>query len=83
MVAPLILWLGIGEILPITIIFICSFFPILYNTSTGIKTVDKDYIKVAKTLGASDKEVLFSVVLPLALPNIFTGLKLESGMAWR
>lgn len=79
----LILWLGIGEILPITIIFICSFFPILYNTSTGIKTVDKDYIKVAKTLGASDKEVLFSVVLPLALPNIFTGLKLESGMAWR
>jgi len=79
----LMLWLGIGEILPITIIFICSFFPILYNSSTGIKTVDKNYIKVAKTLGASDKEILFSVVIPLALPNIFTGLKLESGMAWR
>ena len=79
----LMLWFGIGEILPITIIFICSFFPILYNTSTGIKTVDKNYIKVAKTLGASQKEILFSVVLPLALPNIFTGLKLESGMAWR
>ncbi|HNR66387.1 MAG TPA: ABC transporter permease, partial [Atribacterota bacterium] len=79
----LMLWLGIGEILPITIIFICSFFPILYNASTGIKTVDKNFIKVAKTLGASQKEILFSVVLPLALPNIFTGLKLESGMAWR
>ncbi len=79
----LMLWLGIGEILPITIIFICSFFPIVYNTSTGIKTVDKDYIKVAKTLGAKDRDILFSVVFPLALPNIFTGLKLESGMAWR
>lgn len=79
----LMLWLGIGELLPITIIFICSFFPILYNTSTGIKTVDKNYIKVARTLGASDKELLFSVVIPMALPNIFTGLKLESGMAWR
>ncbi len=79
----LMLWLGIGEILPITIIFICSFFPILYNTSTGIKTVDKNYINVAKTLGANNKEILFSVAIPLALPNIFTGLKLESGMAWR
>lgn len=79
----LMLWLGIGDILPITIIFICSFFPIVYNTSTGIKAVDKNYIKVAKSLGASDKEVLTSIVIPLALPNIFTGLKLESGMAWR
>jgi NitT/TauT family transport system permease protein len=79
----LMLWLGIGEILPITIIFICSFFPILYNTATGIKTVDKHYIQVAKSLGASDGKILTTVVIPLALPNIFTGLKLESGMAWR
>jgi len=79
----LMLWLGIGEILPIAIIFICSFFPILYNTSTGIKTIDKNYIHVAKSLGASNREILTSIVIPLALPNIFTGLKLESGMAWR
>jgi len=79
----LMLWFGIGEILPIAIIFICSFFPILYNTVTGIKNVDKNYISVARTLGASDLKILSSVVVPLALPNIFTGLKLESGMAWR
>jgi NitT/TauT family transport system permease protein len=77
------LWLGIGEALPITIIFICSFFPILYNTATGIRTVDKNYIQVARTLGASDMKILTTVVLPLALPNIFTGLRLESGMGWR
>lgn len=79
----LMLWVGINEMLPIVLIFICSFFPILYNTITGIKTVDRDYIRVARTLGASEGRILFRVILPLALPNIFTGLRLEAGMAWR
>jgi len=79
----LMLWIGINEMLPITLIFICSFFPVLYNTVTGIKNVDKEYIKAARTLGASDLRVLITVVMPLALPNIFTGLRLEAGMAWR
>jgi NitT/TauT family transport system permease protein len=79
----LMLWIGINEALPITIIFICSFFPVLYNTVTGIRNVDKQYIQVARTLGASDARILATVVMPLALPNIFTGLRLEAGMAWR
>jgi NitT/TauT family transport system permease protein len=79
----LMLWIGINEMLPIAIIFICSFFPVLYNTVTGIRSVDKDYIRVARTLGASDAKILATVAIPLALPNIFTGLRLEAGMAWR
>jgi NitT/TauT family transport system permease protein len=79
----LMLWVGINELLPIAIIFICSFFPVLYNTVTGIRSVDKDYIRVARTLGASDAKILATVAIPLALPNIFTGLRLEAGMAWR
>ncbi len=79
----LMLWIGINEMLPITLIFIASFFPVLYNTVTGIKNVDKDYIRVARTLGASDIKILMTVAMPLALPNIFTGLRLEAGMAWR
>jgi len=79
----LMLWVGINEMLPITIIFICSFFPVLYNTVTGIRNVDKDYIRAARTLGASDARILTTVVMPLALPNIFTGLRLQAGMAWR
>jgi NitT/TauT family transport system permease protein len=79
----LMLWIGINEMLPIAIIFICSFFPVLYNTVTGIRNVDKEYIQVARTLGASDAKILATVVMPLALPNIFTGLRLEAGMAWR
>jgi len=79
----LMLWIGINELLPIAIVFIASFFPVLYNTVTGIRNVDRDYIQVARTLGASDVKILTTVVMPLALPNIFTGLRLNAGMAWR
>jgi NitT/TauT family transport system permease protein len=79
----LMLWIGVNEMLPIAIIFICSFFPILYNTVTGIRQVNPELIDAARMLGASDVAILQRVVLPLALPNIFTGLKLEAGMAWK
>lgn len=79
----LMLWIGVNEMLPIAIIFICSFFPILYNTITGIRQVPSELIDAARMLGASDRTVLRQVVIPLALPNIFTGLKLEAGMAWK
>ena len=82
--APLLMiWIGINELLPIVLIFMCSFFPVLYNTITGIKAVDKNVIRMAKTLGASDIKILTTIILPLAVPNIFTGLRLEAGMAWR
>lgn len=79
----LMLWIGVGEALPITIVFLCSFFPILYNTVTGIRSVDREVINIARTLGASKRQLLTTIILPLALPNIFTGLRLEAGMAWR
>ncbi len=79
----LMLWTGINNVLPIAIIFICSFFPVCYNTATGIRTVNKKFIQVAKTLGASEFRILTTVVLPLSLPAIFTGIRLEAGMAWR
>ena len=79
----LMLWIGINELLPIAIIFICSFFPICYNTATGIRSVDENFVQAARTLGASDLRVLLTIVFPLALPTIFTGLRLEAGMAWR
>ena len=82
--APLLMiWIGIGEILPIMLIFLCSFFPVLYSTITGIKGVDPDVINAARTLGASDLRVPVTIILPLALPDIFTGLRLGAGMAWR
>jgi len=79
----LMLWIGINEALPVTLIFICAFFPVAYNTVTGIKGVKEEYIKAARTLKASSWFILWHVILPMALPNIFTGLRLEAGMVWR
>lgn len=79
----LMLWIGINEALPVTLIFICAFFPVAYNTLTGIKEVNGEYIKAARTLGASSWYILWHVILPMACPNIFTGLRLEAGMVWR
>jgi NitT/TauT family transport system permease protein len=79
----LILWIGINEALPILLVFICSFFPVLYNTVSGMRSVDKGYVEIARSLGASPRKAFFDVVIPLALNNIFTGLRLEAGMAWR
>lgn len=77
------LWFGIGELLPIAVIFMCSFFPVLYNTASGIRSVNPVMIRAARSLGASDTVILVTVVLPLSLPSIFTGFRLEAGMAWR
>ncbi len=77
------IWFGVGELLPIAIIFTCSFFPVLYNTASGVRNVDPNYIQVARTLGHGEGRILLTVLFPLALPSIFTGLRLEAGMAWR
>lgn len=79
----LMLWIGINEWLPIMIVIICSFFPVMYNTVTGVKSVDPSYVRAARTIGAGEREILWRIILPLAIPNIFTGLRLEAGVAWR
>jgi NitT/TauT family transport system permease protein len=61
----------------------CSFFPVLYNTITGIRNVETDYLEASRTLGASKMQILTTILLPLSLQNILTGLRLEAGMAWR
>jgi len=82
--APILsIWFGLSEILPVLIVFICSFFPVAYSTLSGIKNVDRDYIDVAKTLGASEFQILKMVIIPLSLPSIITGLRIEAGMAWK
>ncbi|GIM29781.1 ABC transporter permease [Clostridium polyendosporum] len=81
-VPVLILWMGIDEASKITVIAIGSFWPILLNTIHGIKNTDKKYIEVAEILEKNKINVLTKVVLPSALPSIFTGLRIGIGTAW-
>jgi sulfonate transport system permease protein len=78
----LILWLGIGEEPKVTVIAIGSFWPVLLNTIQGIHSVDPKLLEVASILEKSKWTVVTKVVLPSALPSIFTGIRLGIGSAW-
>lgn len=66
----------------IFIIAISSFFPIFVNTLRGLEHIHINYIKTSKFLGVTKVSYLFEVLLPAALPNIFTGLSLGISGAW-
>lgn len=71
-----ILFLGIGEASKTGIVFWASFFPILVNTVSGVKHVDKLLIDSAKSMGANQLFVFRKVIIPAAAPGIFTGIRL-------
>jgi sulfonate transport system permease protein len=73
-----ILLLGLGETSKVMIIFWAAFFPILLNTISGVKLVDRGLIEMARVFGASGAEVFKRVVLPAATPAIFVGLRLSA-----
>lgn len=77
-----ILWLGIGETSKIFLIFLGAFFPILINVTDGIRQTDKKLIEVAKVLETPKINFIIKVVIPSALPSIFTGLRVGIGSAW-
>ena len=71
-----ILFLGIGELSKVAIIFWASFWPVLLSTVSGVKQVDRLLVNSALSMGASRRFVFFKVVLPASLPSIFTGVRL-------
>ncbi|KRH96210.1 nitrate ABC transporter permease [Cylindrospermopsis sp. CR12] len=64
------------------VIFITSLWPILINTAVGVKEIPTDYNNVAKVLQLSQKEYFLNILIPAALPYIFTGLRISIGLAW-
>jgi ABC-type nitrate/sulfonate/bicarbonate transport system permease component len=77
-----ILWLGIGNAQNQFIIFLGIFFPLLINTIQGVKNIEPNLVRAAQCLGASQWQILKRVVLPAALPQIFTGIRIGFGVGW-
>jgi NitT/TauT family transport system permease protein len=76
-----IIWLGIGILSKVGIIFLGAVFPILINTRDGVKTTPYNLLTCARSFGASEWMVFKAVVLPSTLPFILTGLRLATGRA--
>jgi ABC-type nitrate/sulfonate/bicarbonate transport system permease component len=77
-----ILWFGLGDRSAIFLVALGASVPILINTIHGVEWVDVLYIEAARTLGTGSREMLWRIVLPAALPNIFTGLRLGLRNSW-
>ncbi|KCV51994.1 ABC transporter permease [Bordetella bronchiseptica] len=77
-----IVWLGVSEAQNEFIIFLGAFFPILLNAVQGIRQVDPQIVRAAKTLGASPLCIACTVLIPGALPSIFVGFRVGTGIAW-
>jgi NitT/TauT family transport system permease protein len=76
-----IIWLGIGILSKIGIIFLGAVFPILINTRDGVKTTPVNLLTAARSFGASEWLLFKTVVLPSTIPFILTGLRLGLGRA--
>ncbi len=61
---------------------LCSLWPTLINTALGVASIDKDYLNVAKVLKLGWLTQIFKIVIPSAMPLIFTGLRLSLGVGW-
>lgn len=77
-----IVWFGLGEPSKYYLIFLAAFSSITMNAYAGVRSVDSTLIGAAKMLGANDRQVFFTIVLPSSIPHIFAGLQIAMGSAW-
>lgn len=77
---PLILLLGLGAPMKLTIVGLAVFFPVLINTIQGVKGVDPVLVNTARTFGRSRLDILRRVVLPASLPMILVGMRVSLGL---
>ena len=88
MIAPIalvplaIVWFGPRGTAAIFIVAYGAVFPIILNTINGVKEVDRLLVKASRTMGLRTLKILRRVILPGALPNVYTGVRIAMGMAW-
>ena len=77
-----IVYFGIGEVAKTVILFYASFFAGVIVMYEGIAQISPIYVRVARTLGASDLEIFGKVIVPLTIPHILTAVRVALGVAW-
>lgn len=77
----LVVWLGIGLSSKVALVFLISVFPVLVNTSSGVRSLDPHLVRVAHCFGASDLKIFRTIALPGSVPFILGGLRLAVGQS--
>ena len=74
-------WFGVGPASKIVFAGIYAFFPVMLSTAAGIRTIDPQYLVAARSMGATRQQQITRVIIPAALPTVFTGLRLGGALA--
>ncbi|GLQ11342.1 ABC transporter permease [Devosia yakushimensis] len=82
MIPLLILWLGLGETMKVTIITLGVIVPIYMHTHNALRAIDERYVELAETLRMSQRDFLLQVVLPGAVPGFLLGLRFAVTLCW-
>lgn len=77
----LIVWFGVGIMTKVLVVTLATFFPMIISVRTGIKNINPDFLKVAKSFGANDLQFFYTVAIPSSIPFILSGLRLSVGRA--
>ncbi len=77
-----ILWFGLGTSAKVFVIWLAAFAPTVINTHTGVRNIDGTLLQAARVNGAAGRLMLLDVILPGALPAIFTGLRTSLQACW-
>jgi len=77
-----IIWFGLGDGPTIFMIAMVGVFPILLNTIAGVQAISRDYFNAARTMGAGPWSLFKDVMLPAAMPDVLTGMRLAVGAGW-
>ena len=77
-----VVYFGIGETAKVVVLFYAAFFSGVIVMYEGISQINPIYIRVARTLGATDGEIFRRVIVPLALPHALTAVRVELGVVW-
>ncbi len=77
-----LMWFGIGDRPAIFLIFLSSFFPLVVFTTSSVLSIRTTYLRVAKNFGLNGLDLYRKVILPAALPDIITGIRITLGTAW-
>ena len=77
-----ILWFGLGDGPTVFLITLCALFPLMLSTISGVLGIDSNYINAAKSMGASNLRIFFTIILPGVFPSFLTGLRTSIGLGW-
>ena len=78
----MIIWLGIGETSKITLLTLAMFAPVVLSAQAGVRALPQERVNAALSLGATRWQLLRDIVLPSALPEILTGIRIALGVGW-